>query len=316
MIKPITVGTDCSGIDAPIFAFKKLRVPIKHVFSCDINSHAKKSIMANCNPQFFFDDIRRQHKNALYTDFYFLGFPCQSFSSAGKRLGFDDERGNIFFQGFKHIQNAQPKVFILENVKGLLNHNEGNTFSTILRKLKSLKSYNIHYKLLNSKNFGVSQNRERIFIVGIKKHFEKKQFEFPKPYNKPIPHISEFLDKSAIKYPLSNFESNTIKNFFEKYNAKGIDISKSYYIIDVGASPQFSSIMQNISPCLKATRCDYYITKLRRKFTPQECLRLQGFPNSFKKVVSDSQIYKQAGNSITVNVLCEILKQVFKALNI
>ena len=316
----ITVGTDCSGIDAPIFAFKKLRIPISHEFSCDIDKFAKQSILANFKPKVFFDDIHRDHKReAIHTTFYFLGFPCQAFSSAGKRLGFNDNRGNIFFEGLKHIQHAKPKCFVLENVKGLITHKRGNTFKTILSYLKSLKIYNIYFKVLNSKNFGVAQNRERIFIVGILKTKQKQDFIFPIGMSH-TPNISMFLDSKynkSNKYKcLSKYEKNTIHyhylRFKEKYN---INIHENNYVLDAGASPQFSSIMKDISPCLKASRCDYYLTKYKRKLAPYECLRLQGFPNSFKQVVTDKQLYKQAGNSITVNILADIIKNIMISLN-
>ena len=314
----ISIATDCSGIDAPIFAMKRLGIPIKHIFSSDIDKHARESIKKNCKPQHIYDNI--VNSEPTHSDIYVCGFPCQSFSMAGKRLGFSDEsRGNIFFECLKHIKKSKPKVFILENVKGLLNHDNGETFKIIINSLNKLKIYNVYWKVLNSKDFGIPHNRERIFIIGIRKDAQKNPFEFPKPKPNNCKTIEFILEKSSIaaKYKfLTPFEKNTIKHHQNVYMKKGLDIFKENYIIDAGASPEFSSIMKGICPCLKATRSNYYMTKYRRKLTPREVLRLQGFPDSFKIVVSDNQIYKQAGNSITVDVLAKLIKSILKSIKL
>jgi DNA (cytosine-5)-methyltransferase 1 len=312
----ISVATDCSGIDAPIFAFKKLKIPIKHVFSCDIDANARVSIEANCKPANLFENIFRNHKKSLYADFYFLGFPCQTFSMAGKREGFSDTRGTVFFEGVKYIKNAKPKVFVLENVKGLINHENGETFKVILKSLKMIRLYHIYFKVLNSKDFGVCQNRERVFIVGIRKDVQSKGFEFPTPCRKKDTSLHSIIESNPKIRAMSDFEKRTLKKHQTCKKRKGIDIFKQNYIVDTGASFEFSSIMENICPCLKATRCDYYLTKYQRKLTPRECLRLQGFPDSFKIKISDNQVYKQAGNSITVNVLAELIKCIIKCTNL
>lgn len=318
----IRIGTDCSGIEAPIIAFKKLNIPFDHIFSCDYDKHVREAIKANYNPQIVYEDINnRDHQSAPKVDFYFCGFPCQSFSIAGKKEGFNDPRGTIFFQCYNYISSKKPKVFILENVKGLLNHDKGNTFKTIIDMCNKLNKYKIFYKVLNSNNYNIPQNRERIFIVGIKKKYIVNDFQFPtkKELITTIPDILESTEKKNKNNTLTKWEIDNLQYFIDKYFSKipPILIENSYYILDIGASKKFASIMHNMCPCLKASRSNYYITNLQRKLTPRECLRLQGIPDHlFKQVCSDHQTYKQAGNSITVNVLEELIKSIMHCLDI
>ena len=144
----LRVGTDCSGIDAPIHALKLMNVPFQYEFASDLDKAAKASINCNHQPRMFFDDIMtRDHTRLPKLDLYCAGFPCQSFSTLGKRQGFDDtkNRGTVFFHCYETIKNTQPKMFVLENVKGLLSHDKGKTFKTIMDYLSTLSGYFIHY---------------------------------------------------------------------------------------------------------------------------------------------------------------------------
>ena len=169
----LRVGTDCSGIEAPIQALKRLKIKFSHEWSCEIDPYARKSIKANYNPKILFEDITKPRK-LPDIDLYVCGFPCQTFSTAGERKGFGDPRGTIFYYCLKVIKTKKPKYFILENVKGLVNHDNGKTFKTILNCLKKLKIYNIYHNVLNTKDYGIPQNRERIFIVGVTVNVRKK----------------------------------------------------------------------------------------------------------------------------------------------
>ena len=192
----IKIGTDFSGIGSPEVALKNLGIEIEHVFACDVDEYAKKSFLEIHKPKIFFDDItKRNHGSVEQLDMYFAGFPCQTFSSAGKRKGFDDVRGTLFFDTAEFIRINRPKVFVLENVKGLLNHDKGNTYQTIIDVLSNGGGtvngqmsfdmfedglgYHLHTCLLNTKDFGLPQNRERIFIVGFDKFAE---FKIPKGF--------------------------------------------------------------------------------------------------------------------------------------
>jgi len=188
------IGTDFSGIGSPEMALKYLGIDFKSVFACEIDKYARQSFEKLHKPQTFYNDITtRNHKEVEQLDLYVAGFPCQSFSMAGKRKGFEETRGTLFFNVAEFIKENQPKTFILENVKGLLNHDKGKTFQTIVDILSngggtqngqiSLDifedglGYNIYWKVLNTKNYGIPQNRERIFIVGFK---DFRDFNFPK----------------------------------------------------------------------------------------------------------------------------------------
>ena len=316
----LKIGTDFSGIGAPEQALKKLGIEYKSVFACDINKHAKKSFLANYNTENWFDDItKRDHSKTPYCDLYVAGFPCQAFSVAGKRKGFNDTRGTLFFDLFQYIKLQRPKYFILENVKGLVRHDKGNTFKTIMDSLEGL-NYTIYHKVLNTKDYGIPQNRERIFIVGFS---DVHTFEWPE--TKITEPIEKFLDVRVDKtYYLTKHQINKIHQYNKKHNKK-IDFTfKDFityikngveWIADVRADMGLRIRKNRISPCLTTSSTPIIKRRKIRRLTPLECLRLQGFPDSFERVVSDSQIYKQAGNSMTVNVMAAIIKQVLENEN-
>ena len=314
----LKIGTDFSGIGAPEQALKKLGIKYKSVFACDIDKHAKKSFLANYTTDNFYDDItKRDHSKTPYCDLYVAGFPCQSFSVAGKRKGFDDTRGTLFFDLLQYIKLQRPKYFILENVKGLLRHDKGNTLETILKSLEALK-YDIHYKVLNTKDYGIPQNRERIFIVGFR---DSHNFEWPKP--QPLQPIENFLDvKVDKKYNLKTKQLNKIKEYNKRANNKSNQISIKQiiayikndveWIADIRTEQGLRIRKNRVSPCLTTSSVPLIKRRKIRKLTALECLRLQGFPDNFLSVVSEAQLYKQAGNSMTVNVMASIIKQVLK----
>ena len=318
----ISVGTDCSGIESILYALKKIKQKYKHIFSCDNNKNVKKSILANFKPSIFYDNmLTRNIETVPYVDLYVCGFPCQPFSIAGKKLGFNDLiKGNIFFKCFQYIKMKSPKIFILENVLGLISHNGGKTFDTINNTLADLNMYKVYSFKMNTKKYGIPQNRQRLFFIGIKKDILKNELTIPKeiPLKKTVISIIKRLkDKPTdLQYHLSDFEKKNLVLLRAKYKDKNIDIDKVAIIADLGASFRFMSQMKNICPTLKATRSNYYVTTLKRKLTPREALALQGFPKKFKIVVSDNQIYKQAGNSISVNVLYYLLEEIFKSVEL
>ena len=191
------VGTDFSGIGSTEMALKMLGIEHDQVFACEIDKYARKSFEAiHGSPKTFYNDItERDHNEVPQLDLYCAGFPCQSFSMAGKRKGFEDVRGTLFFNVAEFIKINQPKCFILENVKCLLSHDGGKTFQTIISLLtdnggtangqmfipyfEDGLGYHVYYKVLNTKDYGIPQNRERIFIVGFR---EFREFSFPKPF--------------------------------------------------------------------------------------------------------------------------------------
>ena len=317
--KLLTVGTDCSGIEAPISALKHLKIPFDHIFSCDNDPDVKISHDANYNPKIYFTDITtRNHKKLPHIDLYVAGFPCQSFSLLGKRAGFNDPiKGTIFFECFETIKACKPKIFILENVKGLINHDSGNTFEIIINTLKTLKNYNIYYDIYNTLDYGLPQNRERLYIVGLNREYFNK-------YNKPetIPlelYVTDIINDSITNNSsygeLTPHKINILKDLKK---TKKIDNLNNPWCVNLNVSSYLrTNPMYDICPCLLAGsggNCIYYLTSIRRRLTPQEYLRLQGFSDEFKQAVSDSKLYKQIGNSMSTNVLCFIYQEIFRAM--
>lgn len=290
----LRVGTDCSGIEAPIQALKKLKIPFSHEFSSDIDKHVIKSIQANYSPKVIFGDItQRKLKDVPDIDLYVCGFPCQTFSSAGKRAGLEDKRGTIIFHCLKLIKNKQPKYFILENVKGLLTHENGETFNIIWNEIKNLSVYGYRTSMvvLNTKDYGIPQNRERIFFIGTK----GRKF-FKTPEEKPLQKLERFVDwKDTSKDEIR--ESS--KPYLNKIN-KQIFIDLNFLKYN-----NFSN-SHIVSPCLN-TQAGLWNHRLHRFANVKEYLMLQGFPANFIQVVTDSQMKKQIGNSMSVNVVEAIL---------
>ena len=214
------------------------------------------------------------------------GFPCQAFSIAGNRRGFEDTRGTLFFEIARFASILRPKYLFLENVKGLLNHENGITFETIISTLDEL-GYDVEWQVLNSKDFGVPQNRERVYIVG---------------------HLREASGRQV--FPL--IETRSDKSIIQLGNIKKTE--------SFGGNPQCGRVYSpaGLAPCLNTMQGGQrepkiFIDGKVRKLTPRECWRLQGFPDwAFDKaqeVNSNSQLYKQAGNSVTVNVIAAIAKE-------
>ena len=209
------------------------------------------------------------------------GFPCQAFSIAGKRLGFDDTRGTLFFEIARILKAKRPKYCLLENVKGLLSHDNGRTFKTILSSLDEL-GYDLQWQVLNSKNFGVPQNRERVFIIG---HLRGTS----RPEVFPITGCSK-QDSGIIKRVNTGHDGNTI------YGIEGLSVTQKALGGGQGG---------------KGGIYDVGNMKVRR-LTPTECERLQGFPDGWTEGVSDTQRYKCLGNAVTANVITEIGKNLVR----
>ena len=304
------VGTDCSGIEAPIQALIKRGVKYEHIFSSEIDKNCIKSIKANYNPKIIFGDedgkfpqgdiTKRNIEDVPYVDLYVCGFPCQPFSCAGSRKGFDDKRGNVFQSCIQVITTNKPKIFILENVKNILSHNKGITWNIISKYLDELKKigYFIKYGILNSNNFNVPQNRERMYIVGTL----SGSFMWPKSIKltkKPIDLIDETDTKEYIlnrKHKLKNSENKVFVDLdFLKYTQYP---NSSLY-----------------STCVLARSSSLWCVPMKRYANVKEFLRLQCFPDDLIQVVSDSQMKKQIGNSMTVDVVYHILNSVMSDIS-
>ena len=235
------------------------------------------------------------------------GFPCQAFSIAGKRRGFDETRGTLFFDVARILKDKKPSYFILENVKGLLSHDTGRTIRVIIYTLAQL-GYDVQWQVLNSKNFGVPQNRERVYIVG---HLRGK----PRP--KVFPLTGEIGQT-----PSSRDVAGTLQADYYKRDRTGGYVIEKEQGIRVGTlrthkdGNGFREIKEGISPTIPArARQDGSGQPVIEKdmrirlLTPIECERLQGFPDGWTEGVSDTQRYKQLGNAVTVNVIYEVARR-------
>lgn len=296
---------------------------VKNIFSAEIDKYACETYKVNFggNPQCDITEI--DEKKLEDFDILLAGFPCQAFSIAGRRGGFEDTRGTLFFHVARIIKEKQPKAFLLENVKGLTHHDGGKTLSTILNVLEHDLGYTVYSQLLNAKDYGVPQKRERIYIVGFKK---ETTFEFPKPKKLKL-KIKDIMEKEVVssKYYLSNTYLQTLKNHRSRHEEKGNGFG--YEIVDsdgiantivVGGMGKernllYDNRLTNFQPVtnIKGEINKDYI----RKMTPREWARLQGFPDSYKIPVSDAQAYKQFGNSVSVPVIHEIAKLVIEKLD-
>jgi len=222
------------------------------------------------------------------------GFPCQAFSIIGSKLGFADTRGTLFFDVERILKKKQPKAFLLENVKQLTTHDNGRTFKIILNKLENL-GYFVHYKVLNGLDFGVPQKRERIMLVGFKKNYP---FEFPKrgTKTKVLADILESDNKIDKKHFLSDYFRKKLQIRLKEQNKK---ITSRPVVLhenkggNIGIHPHSCALRANGS-------YNYLTVNGERRLTPREMLRLQGFPDTFKIIVPDTQARKQAGNSVVV----------------
>ena len=302
---------------------------IKNVFSAEIDKYACKTYEENFGENPYCDVTRLNTKDLPEFDILLAGFPCQAFSIAGKRYGFEDTRGTLFFDVARIIKAKKPKAFLLENVKGLVNHDKGETFKTILRVLDEL-NYKVFWKVLNSKDYGVPQNRERIYIVGFdKEKYDESEieFSFPKPLKKKV-KLKSILEKEEVsnKYYLSQKYLETLKAHKARHEDKGngfgfeiLDPEGIANAIVVGGMGRERNLIKDtkLTDFKPKTNKEGGINKeFIRTLTPREWARLQGFPDSFKIPVSDTQAYKQFGNSVSIPVIYEIAKVVIKQLDL
>lgn len=400
-MKTIKVGSDFSGVGAFNQALKRLGINYEEIFACDMDKYARKTFIHNYGmPKYYPENVYEREIPVESLDIYMTSPPCQAFSLAGKRLGKDDHRGILFFNSYEFIKKNNPRYFIFENVKGLLSDDGGKTFSEWVNLLggKSINGnavlfpyedsvpYHLYWKVLNAKHHGVPQNRERVFLIGIRDD-KDNNFRFPveEHLTKRLKDVLEndVDDKYYLSEKMINYLTNRSDNFnngkinYKTENDYASTITKSSSSLDIsdnilkiksatakGYEEETEGDSINFSVPLSETRrgrvgkgvaqtldtacnqvtiigytrdskgkvinrniweqagtihtsygsggnTDQFVLqndyKIRR-LTPRECFRLMDFPDTFKWPVSDSQAYKQAGNSIVVNVLYKIIK--------
>ena len=283
---------------------------IESVFSSEWNKYSVQTYQANFGMEKVHGDITKIDENDVpYHDILLAGFPCQPFSQAGLKKGFDDIRGTLFFDIARILKAKQPPAFLLENVKQLRGHDKGKTLEVIMNTLKDIGYKNVQYQLLKARDFGLPQNRERLYIVGFLN--DDVKFEFPKPLNIET-CVGDVLEKNVDpKYTISDKLWAGHQRRKKENKAKGKGFGYSLFTTE-------SAYTSTISARYYKDGSEIFIAqegKNPRKVTPKEAARLQGFPEDFKIPVSDTQAYQQFGNSVPVKVIEAIAKEMLKHLS-
>lgn len=347
--RTIRIGTSFSGIGAIEYSLKRLGLKSEIVFAGDINANCKKTYFANykISDDQWHTDIHdfnaKPYKGKV--DLFVGGAPCQAFSIVGEQLGFEDTRGTLFREFARVVKECQPKVFIFENVQGMFKHDNGRTWEVVRHTFEDYCGYDVHFQLLNARDYGIPQTRERLYCIGFKK---KTHFKYPAPiplkykmydFLEDYDASSYFDEKSRTKFlspDLSHIEKLKSGEEPEKFNDfifSVQDIEDKYYLSEkvgkyvlAGGTKTFKTstktdldiarpLLQSMHKMHRAG-VDNYVTYRKdkginglRKLTPRECFRLMGFKDDFNIAVANTSAYMQAGNSIVVDVLIALLKQ-------
>ncbi len=354
--RTIRLGTSFSGIGAIEQAFRRLGLNCKIQFAGDIDANCKKAYFANypISEDRWHTDVHdfdaRNYKGEV--DLFVGGAPCQAFSLRGKHGGFDDTRGTLFREFARIVKECQPKVFIFENVKGMLSHDKGRTWQVIKNTFEDYCGYQVYYQVLNGKDYGIPQSRERIYCIGFK---DETDFKYPAPISLEKT-VYDFLQRNfdtkyllkqkgvnfitrSINYQKSytqvngdvmlcqkrnqqfnwhgdfvyhpKLKSDSSTPMTDDYLYKVADCEENYYVSHNPHHYALTSLSDTEATMDKVSMCEVDTTFGRfRKLTPRECLRMMGFDDTFKIVVNDTETYRQAGNSIIVDVLIALLKQI------
>jgi DNA (cytosine-5)-methyltransferase 1 len=300
----------------------------KCVFTSEWDEQAQITYNANFGEIPFGDITKEETKQYIPDHFDVLcaGFPCQAFSIAGRRGGFEDTRGTLFFDVAEIIRRKKPKAIFLENVKGLRNHNGGRTLETILNVLRNDLNYYVpEPQIMNAKDFGVPQNRERIFIVGFSKETGITEFEYPKPTGKKV-SFSQVKEKKVVstKYWISTQYLQTLHNHKARHESKGNgfgfaiipDNGIANAIVVGGMGKERNLVLDyRITDFTPETKIKGVVNREGvRKMTPREWARLQGFPDDFLIPVADASAYKQFGNSVAVPAIQATAKKILNLI--
>jgi len=341
------IGSDFSGVGAFDQALMRLNIAYKTIFACDMDKNARQTYIENYGePKYFPLNVYDRDIPIDSLDIYMTSPPCQAFSLAGKRKGEGDNRGLLFYNSHEFILKNRPRFFIFENVKGLLSDDGGKTFqrwidflaksvngSPMIFPHEESAGYHVYHAVLNSKDYGVPQNRERVFIIGIRDD-KDNSFRFPKPQPmiKRLKNVledgvdkkyflSELVIEKLIKYNYRNKEAGN--GFRAKFHNIESDIMGALkvgggccgdivrvaeYRNDEGLRFFKDGVCGTIRTIADGGDKRVIKNGRIRRLTPRECFRLQDFPETFNWSCSDTQAYKQAGNSITVGVLAAIIK--------
>lgn len=297
-----------AGIGGIRLGFEKAsNKKIECVFTSEWNKYSVETYKANFNDEVVHGDITQIATDDIPEhDILLAGFPCQPFSQAGLKKGFSDTRGTLFFDIERILAAKKPQAFLLENVKQLKGHDKGRTLTTILSHLKEIGYTNVQTEVLRARDFGLPQNRERIYIVGFLN--KEIKYEFPSPTFEQTFVGNILEEETEEKYTISDklWQGHQRRKIENKIKGKGF----GYGIVN-----RNSEYTNTISARYYKDGSEILIEQENRnprKLTPREAARLQGFPDSFKIPVSDAQAYKQFGNSVPVNVVEKVAENILK----
>lgn len=296
------------------------------LFSSEINSHACDIYEKNFGDNPFCDITQLNPSTLPSFDVLCAGFPCQAFSIAGKKKGFEDTRGTLFFEVCRIIKEKKPKIVLLENVKNLIQHDSGQTFSTILSSLKDL-DYHVYFKILNAKDFSIPQHRERIIIVAVQSSFSKEAFKFDFPEMKPD-SISSILEKNHTILKPSEYtiidsslhktqKSGLIFCGYRNKNIRKIGVKEnSLHLSRTHKQPNRIYHINGNHPTLSSQESSgrYFVYDNQKVFQLSllECFRLMGFPDDYIKVGSKANLYNRIGNSVCIPMIHHVMKNILQ----
>jgi DNA (cytosine-5)-methyltransferase 1 len=288
----------------------------KCVFSSEWDKNSQKTYITNFSDTPFGDITKIKENTVPMHDILFGGFPCQAFSISGKKQGFNDTRGTLFFDIARILKEKKPSMFLLENVKNFATHDNGRTLSLIIKTLEDL-GYTVFHKVLRSSDYGVPQARERIYIVGFKKDYNVKIFDYPNilPEDKTVlvRHILEKETPTDAKIINKDIIHINSKNSFDLrkprkvgYFNKGGQGERIYSIDSAGIT------LSAYGGGAASKTGAYLVNGIVRKLSPRECARMQGFPEDFEIPVSTNMALKQFGDSVSIPVLEQVLTKMIK----
>jgi DNA (cytosine-5)-methyltransferase 1 len=319
-VPPLLVATDCSGLGSPILALERMGLPWRHIWASDVEKACRTMLRRHCAPDHLYRSIYdRPDEGMQQPDLYAVGFPCQPFSRAGLRLGFEGAGGTIFFKVLQTIRLTRPKAFLLENVAGLCSADQGRCMDSIVDSLQLLGTHTIYWQVLNTKDHGIPHNRARVFFVGILLGHDNGSFAFPSP--SPMVDIRQFLDRRHGRPSFADLppagqataRSNVLQAL-HTIEAAGRDPFHEPWIIDCDGSDDYTKAFPGLSPCIARARTNgHWLTSMGRRMSLQEVLRLQGFDDCFLNVVTERQLRMMLGNSMSLNVLERIFCRLLPA---
>ena len=306
-------------------AAQELNLGVECVLSSEIDKWACMTYEKNFGENPYCDITEIDEKDVPDFDVCLAGFPCQAFSIAGKHGGFNDTRGTLFFDVARIIKEKRPRAFLLENVKGLVNHRSGKTLETILNTLKEDLGYTTFYKVLNAKDFGLAQNRERIYIVGFREG--GSGFQYPEPFAPERRRvIRDIMEENPVpaRYYLSDVYIKSMKAHRAKHEALGHGFGYEIKDLDGISNTIVCGGMGRERNLIIDKRQTDFSDKGQKKgeinrdgirvMTPLEWERLQGFPDNWTGGIANGHRYKQMGNSVAVPVIKVISNQILKEL--